>query len=373
MKIRKICVLLLAGAIVFGAVSCKKDKETKAKPYLSGTLAFELESYMLKSEEGIKMTPTGLEEVEGSDDLISYYWVVKTPTKTEANDTTRFANGLDKKDGDKEEGKESDGSKSYTFNEIGNYSVQCVAFMSGYNNSYCTKAVAVYEEGLEKSLTGLGISEDEKGNSIEYQGNTYYITTIGSLDWFRNNLSAATDKSGNKIGSPARQIEVLNNILGRMYSHDEAVNACPEGWRLPTNAEWNELCKTFSDVKDFDGDDFAAYPGVARHLMGDCSLNGDKFWTYWPEVGDIMNTSKLAMFPCGYAQLGEQDENGTYPDATSLEGAKRAVFWTADKTGDGSMAYYKYLTADNNALYTGSQSSRHFGANVRCVREHVSE
>ena len=373
MKIRKICVLLLAGAIVFGAVSCKKDKETKAKPYLSGTLAFELESYMLKSEEGIKMTPTGLEEVEGSDDLISYYWVVKTPTKTEANDTTRFANGLDKKDGDKEDGKESDGSKSYTFNEIGNYSVQCVAFMSGYNNSYCTKAVAVYEEGLEKSLTGLGISEDEKGNSIEYQGNTYYITTIGSLDWFRNNLSAATDKSGNKIGSPARQIEVLNNILGRMYSHDEAVNACPEGWRLPTNAEWNELCKTFSDVKDFDGDEFAAYPGVARHLMGDCSLNGDKFWTYWPEVGDIMNTSKLAMFPCGYAQLGEQDENGTYPDATSLEGAKRAVFWTADKTGDGSMAYYKYLTADNNALYTGSQSSRHFGANVRCVREHVSE
>lgn len=367
MKIRKICVLLLAGTIAFGAVSCKKDKETKAKPYLSGTLAFELESYMLKSEDGIKMTPTGLEEVEGSDDLISYYWVVKTPTKTEENDTTRRATGLN------DNGETSDGSKTYAFTELGNYSVQCVAFLSGYNNSYCTKGVAVYEEGLEKSLTGLGIGEDEKDNSIEYQDNTYYITTIGSLDWFRNNLSAATDKNGNKIGSPARQIEVLNNILGRMYSHDEAVNACPEGWRLPTNAEWNELCKTFSDAADFDGDEFAPYPEIAKHLMGDCALNGDKFWTYWPEVGDIRNTSKLAMFPCGYTQLGEQDENGDYPEAKSMEGANRAVFWTADRTEDSSMAYFKYLTADNNALYTGSQSIRYFGANVRCVREHVSE
>lgn len=365
MNIRKICVIFLSGVLAFGFVSCKDKEDTTTKPYLSGKLDFDLDEYMLLSSNAVTMTPQGLKKPEKKTDSIGYYWRITPPEGDAIVDTTRYSNGYTEEDESK--GVLTDGHLDFVFEKTGDYAVSCYSFMDGYSNSSASKNITILEEGLEKSLKGLNISEAEQNNFVtDSEGNKYYYTEIDGVLWFRNNLCVTVDRAGNKVGSPAREIPLMNKILGRMYSYEEAANSCPDGWELPTAEQWKAVCKAFSDEKDFDGDAFVTYPKVAKYLMGDCSLNGVDLWEYWPEVGAIDGTAKLALFPCGTVNLGDK-KNGEYPDAISSGTENIAAFWTADSK-DG-MAYAKYLSCKSNGMYTGLYDKKYFGANVRCVKK----
>jgi TolB-like protein len=55
-------------------------------------------------------------------------------------------------------------------------------------------------------------------------GKSYRIMNIGGLTWFAQELNYKTDQ----------------------YTHSEAKTACPSGWRLPINSEWNVLAKSLT-------------------------------------------------------------------------------------------------------------------------------
>lgn len=351
MSLRKLNSLLWVTLALAAAVSCKKDDDAEVAPALNGTLSFNVTGFVNPGYVA-KMTPAGLSHPEGKG--IGYHWKV-TPGMSFA-DTTRLESGLSP------DGQPSDGSFSYKFRDsLATYTVSCYGFAKGYSSSYTSRYVTVVKPGLDGSLTGTGINK--KDPNITVEGNTYYYANpAGKLDWMRQNLAVTP------YGAAYANAEATSSILGRYYSYEEAINACPEGWRLPTDAEWRELAREINSKSDAEA--YQTIPGIAADLMADVSFNSNKMWEYWPQVGEITNKSEISAIPAGYANLGEKAEDGGYPAASFFGMYEYAVFWTADLVdGEPDMAYYRYLICDQPDMYAGKGDIKTFGASVRCVRD----
>ncbi len=349
MSFRKLCTLLLVTGSILALSSCKDDEDGESIPSLGGSLTFQVDAFVAPNTV-VTMTPKGLYHPE--DKGIGYYWKV-TPDMTKS-DTTRLENGLSP------DGKESDGSFTYRFRDsLATYTVTCYGFSKGYSGSSSSVSVNVVEPGLDGSLTKTGISSGDA--KVTADGIDYYYISHNGLDWMRNNLANPA------FGAPYASSEVMSNVLGRFYSHEEALKACPEGWRLPTDKEWTELAAALNSKEA--AEEHATIPGIAAELMADAQFNHKDMWEYWPEVGEIKNSGKMAVIPSGYANLGESVE-GKYPTASFTGLYEYATFWTSDKVADeDGMAYYRYLICDQPDMYAGKGDVNTFGASVRCVRE----
>ena len=82
---------------------------------------------------------------------------------------------------------------------------------------------------LKTITNGSGVKDSRDGKS-------YRTIKIGSQIWLAENLNYQTSNSkcyGNDASNCAK--------YGRLYNWNEAKNACPVGWHLPSNAEWTVL------------------------------------------------------------------------------------------------------------------------------------
>lgn len=350
MSLRKLNSIIWVALALVAAASCKKDDEVTIAPSLNGTLTFNVSPFVSPGYVA-KMTPKGLSHPDKKG--IGYYWKV-TPGMT-YSDTTRLESGLNS------QGKESDGTFTYWFpDSLGTYTVSCTGFAKDYSSSNASMYVTVVKGGLDGTITETGIMA--KDPHITVDGIAYYYETINGLDWFRNNLANTA------YGAAQANAEAMSDVFGRYYSYEEAMKACPEGWRLPTDSEWRALAESVNPAsvsKEYD-----IIPDIAADFMADAKFNGATMWEYWPAVGEITNKSHLAFLPCGYANLGAQNDKGAYPTAAFFGAYEYAAFWTADKVeNEEGMAYYRYLICDQPDMQIGKGDANTLGASVRCVRE----
>ena len=88
----------------------------------------------------------------------------------------------------------------------------------------------------------------------------------------------------------------MSDVFGRFYSYEEAMTACPEGWRIPTEEDWMSLANSVeADVTE----KYTTFDDVASKLFANASFNGVQIIPYWPEVGDITNDGKVGLLPFG--------------------------------------------------------------------------
>lgn len=322
--------------------SCKKDKESSStKDYVDGTLTFSssVPTYVRKGES-FSLTPTGITHPgTGSAEDIGYYWSVSWDT---AKDTTKT-----------ETDKSGDGTFKFSVpSKVGTFTVSCVAFADGYYTKTNSTSFSVVDAALDSTVAGAYSSKDPIFTDPRDE-RTYYTTTFDGKTWMKNNLYY----SG--AGVSYEKSEAMDAIFGRYYTWSEAVSACPDGWHLPSDAEFTALANalapkgtTFSEKENF--------TGVAGGLMVDAKFLGTRMWEYWPQV-KITNETGFSTLPVGYAT-----DPGDAPKFTGLD--SYATFWTSDSESDET-GFCRYIYVKQNDILVGARDKESFRASVRCVKD----
>ena len=75
----------------------------------------------------------------------------------------------------------------------------------------------------------------------DYEGNVYKVVQIGNQCWMAENLRSTMDKNGHSISSYCDPDNKSVNVakFGRLYMWN--TDLCPQGWHLPSDAEWFTL------------------------------------------------------------------------------------------------------------------------------------
>lgn len=333
MKLNRILLPVLLAASVGLTPGCKKEEsETKV---LEGYIGLSVPAYMAPGETKSFQIDTLMHLVCPDGDPIGYYF--RAGSGSDA-DTLVTADGVIRK-------------HEYTYtapDELGDATLTLGAFMPK-TSSYAGASTTVTTHVVSPGITGGSISGfDWEGSYVEVDfrdGNAYFYTTIGELDWLRQNLA------WDELGYSLEDCEVMTGVFGRYYTWEEAQVACPDGWRLPTDAEWTALQEGAEP-----GEDIA---GLAGRVMGDLYFNGDKMWEYWRDVR-ISDELRLSVMPVGYAEVS--DGSAEFSGLNTY-----AVFWTSDEVGD--LGVCRYIYQDKDIVYRGRMSKTDFAASVRCVRE----
>lgn len=318
---RKTCYILLCLAVL-AAVGCKKNNEesTTVKPSLYG-IDFKLapfgaigETFVLSPVGTVISYSTG-ESVKESE--VDYYWMVDSGKR--------------------------DTIKQYTFKpeELGDYTVSLTVFSKTgeYYSSTTSHVISIIDPALGKSLTGTGIEAED--DHITSDGVDYYYTNISGTDWFRNNLASPSS------GLCYHDSAVTAVPLGRYYTWDEAMTACPAGWTLPTLSQWEAL--------------FAEANGEIGELISDAWFNGNRMWEFYPVLKTPQNLG-FAALSSGYIQLLGSDRK--YQGLYSYAG-----FWTAtESTEEPNAAIFVYLNGNQRSVFQHYADKKSMALSVRCVR-----
>ena len=96
--------------------------------------------------------------------------------------------------------------------------------------------------GNSDSGNGANSEYDSSSNSLKdsRDGKTYKTVKIGNQVWMAENLDYET---GNAVCGEKEYI----TLYGCLYSWNEAKTACPGGWHLPSQSEWNTLIEFVGD------------------------------------------------------------------------------------------------------------------------------
>ncbi|MBR6002304.1 MAG: hypothetical protein IK045_05540 [Bacteroidales bacterium] len=264
----------------------------------------------------------------------------------------------------------------------GAYTVYILASAEGYYSTSAAYQFNIIEPGMtgDGSLTGLGI-DPEDSDKIEADGEDYYFKQIGSGCWLRHNLAVTAPASEYEAEGyekdPSIPVEepifggvyyccsVMGDILGRYYTYEEAMQACPSGWHLPTEAEWAALAiEAGAEDKTYETGE--SFKGVAGSLKALASLNGLKLWEFWPQ-SEASDKLGFAALPSGYSVRipGGDGRSDSFFCITEY-----ATFWTADEYSDDSTkAWYRFITDTGSDMYAALADKSSFGASVRCVKD----
>jgi len=203
----------------------------------------------------------------------------------------------------------------------------------------------------------LGDSDDAYGNPDD--GNTYAVMAAGGKKWTTKNLNIETGNSWCYDNKPANCAK-----YGRLYdwatvmgigtaynsntwgNHDSIMaednvirrhEICPDGGRLPSNRDWEDLIAAAGDSEE-----------AGRKL---------KAASGWKNNGNGTNSTGFSALPGGYRNVG-----GSYSHGGDYGG-----WWTASEV-DRNGAVYRYM--DYGLDYVGwGKSDKRVGYSVRCVKE----
>ena len=176
-------------------------------------------------------------------------------------------------------------------------------------------------------------------------GQTYNTVQIGDQCWMKENLNYNTG------GSWCYENQSINcDIYGRLYTWSAALSACPEGWHLPTDAEW---CILEQEVDPTITCSSTGYRGVDGG--GKLKEAGTTHWNS-PNTG-ATNESGFTALPGGSRNL-----SGTFNYVDYY-----GYFWSSTEYSS-SHAWLRQLYYNYAYVYR-SNYNKDYGYSVRCLRD----
>ena len=136
-------------------------------------------------------------------------------------------------------------------------------------------------------------------------GLTYKTVVIGCLTWMAENLNYEMSGAGGD-GLCYSNATQYCDLYGRLYVRFQAMHACPTGWRLPSNAEWNTVTWGWKEAirsqTGWSGDEngnnafgMNVLPAGIRLYGGGSAYMGEGS-CFWTSDGFVTNFSKPLEF-----------------------------------------------------------------------------
>ena len=200
---------------------------------------------------------------------------------------------------------------------------------------------------LEPQASGIFVDERD--------GHSYNWVRIGSLDWMCDNAAYNLDDNANctfyvpySDWEESYPEDVMSEKYGFLYTYQGALAAAPDGWRMPSDEDWQRLERALGmPTAQTAGLEWRGQ-GVAPLLMqqGEGTRLGLQLGGYY--------TSYLGSYDPHYWYLGAY-----------------GVYWTStkDEAKDGEYYFYRKLSYHSDRVYRQSMEPSAYMLSVRFVRD----
>ena len=227
----------------------------------------------------------------------------------------------------------------------------------------------IHENGLENVTYNVVQDVD---------GNYYDAVQIGKQVWMRTNLRTKHFRDGSEINNGhghnvprCFSPEFLSSAdFGDSYSHfwnngekkvygllynwyavDDRRGLCPEGWHVPSDAEWDQLEDYVESQWCYN--DYSVSKALASQYGWSPSSDNGGLGCH-PEIN---NASGFGAVPAG-----------SYWDGAFTGACYETFFWSSTEL-NGDLAYYRSLYYHNASVASVIIYSKIRGFSVRCLRD----
>ena len=202
--------------------------------------------------------------------------------------------------------------------------------------------------------------------------NTYNTVKIGNQCWMKENLRTTNRNGVGNIYTNNTQVGYNAETYGYYYdwaavmqneSGDKVRGICPEGWHVPSNAEWDTLTRYVFSIDDYKcGDDCGTWQAQSNFIS--CIANALSSSTGWQSPSDCgaghnsttLNATGFSAVPAGFCFYG-----------SFLDFGISAIFWSATQIDDVD-AWCRTLTSYDSSVDRGG-ANKDYGFSVRCLRD----
>ncbi|PWJ69068.1 MULTISPECIES: FISUMP domain-containing protein [unclassified Fibrobacter] len=208
------------------------------------------------------------------------------------------------------------------------------------NGAWIGERVAVCEEP-EPSQPVEDVPSVSYGTMTdERDGQTYKTIEIGKQTWMAENLNFYKSTDGSVVMDSSFCYEDLPancEKYGRLYQEFDASEACPDGWKMPTQFDWRELTDKLSEL----------YPSKNLNEIARATTGWD----------DSMKSNNASGF--GALAAGKRNSKGEYSDEEY-----KAYFW-----GDKGMLYYAWTLSKTSEFDEGTRMYSYYAYSLRCIKK----
>ena len=235
--------------------------------------------------------------------------------------------------------------KAYRGMYLSSYDGSAFSQYSDKKDNFGFSVRCIKDDGVARTVQNKKeLPSDENLLVDSRDGQIYKTVDIGDKIWMAENLNYDTENS-----VCYGKYESLCMKYGRLYMWNEAKEACPVGWRLPTETDWVNLLRM-----------------AGANVSAEQTLNSRKGWDRGANGLDVFGFSAI---PTGFYDREEDRyrENGS-----------SAYFWSATEINkDSSFAvnlhskfyeydmFHAYKNYENNLIH----KLKKFSFNVRCVKD----
>jgi uncharacterized protein (TIGR02145 family) len=202
---------------------------------------------------------------------------------------------------------------------------------------------ATPKSGKEIVSNGQKAEDESEQTVLDIDGNQYKTVRIGIQTWMAQNLKTTRYSDGTAIPLVTDENAWAALTYGALYNGYAIMTdkLCPEGWHVPSNAEWGTLV------------DYLGGEGMAGNRLKEVGAN------YWVGPNTLAtNESGFTALPGGFR----------YQDGLFHDFGFGGYWWTSTEQ-TASRLYFRHLYYEDFKVFTFPNLKKN-GFSVRCLRDY---